>query len=72
MLTNYQSMYWVVFNMFSHITVWLTIIIVLFAALMPDIILKTIKNMSDMYKVNKAQLIASPIVHFKNSVEIRM
>ena len=52
-ITDNQSLYFVFFDMFSHASVWMCIIVATMAALLPDIISKVLENMHERNYVNK-------------------
>ncbi len=43
-LTDDQTLYWVFYNLFSNVSVWLLVLITLLASILPDITLKYLEK----------------------------
>jgi hypothetical protein len=52
-ITDDQSIYWVYYDMLSTGTVWLTLILNVVAALIPDLVIIVVENLRDTQKINK-------------------
>ena len=54
--TDYQSIYKAYFNLFSHASVWLNIILTIVTSIIPDFVLKVFENLFDQLKIKKIKL----------------
>jgi hypothetical protein len=52
-ITDDQSIYWVYYDMLSTGTVWLTLLLNVVAALIPDLVIIVVENLRDTKKINK-------------------
>lgn len=53
-LTDSQTQaYWVYYNLFSHLSAWFNIVLVLVTAMLPDIIFLVITNLKETHNINK-------------------
>ena len=52
-LTDYQSTYWIYFNMLSNISVWLLLFLAIAAAVVPDFAMTAISNFREIRKITR-------------------
>ena len=71
--TDYQSLYWIYFNLFSNGPVWFLLFLEVFAAILPDIIIKVLENVRDTELIRKEKRDEqSRIERAKNSSKANM